>query len=799
MKLLILIFFLPSLLLPSDFSKFSSVNFDLVGVVASGNKIAAYGTKGSVYYSDDDAQSWNVIKPFETGNIVNFFIENDKLVAFLQTGEVSQSFDNGLSWNVTNPINDSVAYVIKGNDDYYVRAQSAIFKLSKNLTISKSNQYPYYYGFDITYHYLPNNRMQMSFLDSKLFIINHYMNAILVLDEDLNKIDSVDISERLFSNDKIFISRILNTTEDLVIRLHNYKVDSTFIYKLDPDLTKLEVLLNQSESKEKQKKQFKENSPYVFNYNLYKDKLYTFNYFIDENRLKPNYNVFELITKDSADYKGVIDATVVIPSDVLESFTIADFVIENDRITGISKNNLIVTKKINSESTDRVSNLVGSGSSSNLFRINDSDYLLFATRNIYKSNDTTKTFKKVIGDSAIYSDLSLGVKFYHFNQKQDKLLFFKFAKYNNDSSLVYISDDYGNKFSRKLLEGVDFKANYKYYRILKDEDEYLISETSTGTPTRYITYDKGFNYLSSKVDSNYRYDYFFGEDLTNFTFLGAALDVQDKNRYLKSTTDGGETWNNLRTFSFTSDTIWYNDSTQFFTTAKSDLRYNKSVDFNGKPYIFIVTYNTYDSLYKIEAMNLQTNEFSLIYQHKQDTYSNIVFELIDGVYYICKGDSLFTTSNILDYNSWQGQKLPNNGTMLDRIFKSGDYLITYYYDDIHPYDIYRIKWNELSITSITENENEIIQYFYNSLPYPQPTNSLVSTKVYLDNAISITKRNIKIFDINGTQVEKGDNIEISGTNWPTTLTWDSSTQPPGVYFIVINYGENTKAIKVMKE
>lgn len=797
MKLLILILFIPSLLLSSDFSKISSVNFDLVGVVASGNKIAAYGTKGSVYYSDDDAQSWNVIKPFETGNIVNFFIENDRLIAFQQTGEVSESYDNGLNWSVTNPIDDSVAYVVKGNDDYYVCAQSSIVKLSENLTQSSNYLIPYYYGFEITYHYLPNKRRRMAFLDNKLFVIDLYSTSIIVFDNNLNKLDSVNIGEKLLDS-KVYISNLINNSEDLIVRLHNYNIDTTYIYKLDSDLTELEVLLNLSESREQQGKKFKENSPIVYNYNLYKDKLYTFNYFSVEFRLKPYYNVFELISKDSAEYKGVIDANVIIPTDVLESFTIADFVIENDRITGISKNNLIVTKKINSESTNRVSNLVGSGSGSNLYHINDSDYLLFATRNLYISNDTTKTFKKVIGDSAIYSDLSLGVKFYHFNQKQDKLLFFKFEIYKSDSSLVYISDDYGNNFSRKLLEGVDFRANYLNYRILKDDDNYIMSETSAGTPTRYITYDKDFNYLSSKVDNNYRYDYLFGEDLTNFTFLGATIDLEDKNRYLKSTNDGGKNWNDLRTFSFTSDTIWYNDSTQYFTTSVSDLRYNKSVDYNGKPYIFLVTYNT-DSLYKIEAMDLQTNEFSLIYQNKQDTYSNILVELIDGVYFICKGDSLFTTSNILDYNSWQGQKLPNNGAMLNRIMKSGDYLITYYYDDIHPYDIYRIKWNELAITSITENENEIIPYFYNSLPYPQPTNSLVSTKVYLDNAISINKRNIKIFDINGTQVEKGDNVEISGNNWPTTLTWDSNSQPPGVYFIVINYGEYTKAIKVMKE
>ena len=130
-KIYLIFLFLPSLLLSSDFFKISSVNFDLVGVVASGNKIAAYGTKGSVYYSDDGAQNWKIIKPFETGNIVNFFIENDRFIAFMQTGEVSQSYDNGLNWSVTNPINDSISYVIKGNNDYYVRAKNSILKLSE--------------------------------------------------------------------------------------------------------------------------------------------------------------------------------------------------------------------------------------------------------------------------------------------------------------------------------------------------------------------------------------------------------------------------------------------------------------------------------------------------------------------------------------------------------------------------------------------------------------------------------------------------------------------------------------------
>lgn len=69
----------------------------------------------------------------------------------------------------------------------------------------------------------------------------------------------------------------------------------------------------------------------------------------------------------------------------------------------------------------------------------------------------------------------------------------------------------------------------------------------------------------------------------------------------------------------------------------------------------------------------------------------------------------------------------------------------------------------------------------------------------MDNNVTITKESIKIYDINGTQVENGNKVEISNTVWPTTLTWDSSNQPPGVYFILIEYDGNSKAIKVMKE
>ena len=796
MKLLILIFFLPSLLLPSDFSKISSVNFDLVGVVASGNKIAAYGTNGSVYYTYDDAQSWDLIKPFETGNIVNFFIEDDRLIAFLQTGEVSQSFDNGQNWNITNPIDDSVHFVVKGNNDYYIRAKKSIVKLSQSLTLSDSYPLPFV-GTIMPYGYLSKNRREMSFIDNRLFVINSSSDGFIFFDKDLIKIDSVDLKISLLKKE-CYITNLINDSKELIFQGY---LDSTYLFKMSADFTSIKVLLNNSDI-EYNKKLFEKSSPYVFYYYPYNNKLYTFNNtlkIVNNNYFSPFYNIFELYSKDSANYKGVIDATVVLSQDDIKPFDIVDFVVENDRITGVSTNNFIVTKKINSETTNRVSNLVGSGKSSNLFQINTSDFLLLTPNNIYSSSDTTKTFKKVIGDSAVFkSYLKLDHRFNYYDNDEGKLLYFASSVKRIDSSFVYISDDYGVSFTEKLLKNLSFNNLANKYRIMKIGRNFVIAEYQNG-PIIYNYYDENFNFLSSKVESNYRYSNLLGDNLKEFTFIGSNFDLKDYNQYLKSTIDGGENWTDIRTFSFNNDTIWYNDSTQYFTTISNHLRYYKGVESKGKNHVLLATYNPADSIFKIEAMDLQTNEFSLVYQNKQSTYLNTLVELIDGDYFICKGDSLFTTTNLLDYKSWKGQKLPNNGTMLGRIMKSGDYLITYYYDDIHPYDIYRLKWNELTTTGIIENDIEIPPYFYNSSPYPQPTNSLVTTKVYLDKAFTISKSSLKIFDVNGTQVEKGDNVEISGTNWPTTLTWDSSSQPPGVYFIVVDYGESSRAIKVMKE
>lgn len=785
------------LLFSSDFSKISSVNFDLVGVVASGNKIAAYGTKGSVYFSNDDAQSWNVIKPFDTDNIVNFFIVKNKLIAFSQTGNISQSTDGGLTWKLINPIKDSVSYVIKGNKNFYIRAKSSIMKLNENLEILGKYDYPYHYGFNIEYHYLQDNKRLMTFFNDKLFLIDTSHSSIIIFDKYLKKINTLDISKDYFGSE-CYITNIINDSKSLIFKAYINKSDSTFLIRLDPVLKNFDFIYNENDTKQLGKL-FKENSPYPFFYNYFNGKLYTLNHFLDSNFNGPFFNIFELYYNDSTSYIGNLDASIYNESSG-SKFQLSDFVVENNRITAVAKENLIVTKKINSQSTKRISNSRGMISGSNLIQISNSDFLLQTRNNLYRSFDTTKTFKEIIEDTTIFSSyLKLDQRFNTYDEDGKKLLYFAYSILRKDSGSVFISNDYGQNFIEKKLEGVSFYNLANKYVFISTDDEYIIGEYQNKS-VKYFYYDKSFNYLKTKLDDKYLYNYVYHNTSNkSYTILALPLDRNDGNRYISNTTDGGITWNNIKTYATTLDTLWFNDSTQFATTPISNLRTVKEIQFNDKDYLILVTYTPKDSTYSIEALDLANNELLTIFKEKESQYHNTLIDKSDNLFLICKGDSLFKTSDILHYNEWQGIKLSDNGTMERTILKSGNYFISYYSDDKHTKGYYRIKIDMIGKTDVSNNLIEIQPYFYNSPPYPQPASNLVTTDVYLRTGITIDKSDIKIYNITGTEIENGDNVDISNTQWPTTLTWDSSNLPSGIYFIVIDYAGYSRAIKVVKE
>ncbi len=100
MKYLIIIsFFIIALNndLASNNFELSPLNFNLKRIAATDDIFVAYGSHGSALISSDGQKTWRQIKVFESGNIINLFIEENAMTAFSDIGDVNVSEDGGIN------------------------------------------------------------------------------------------------------------------------------------------------------------------------------------------------------------------------------------------------------------------------------------------------------------------------------------------------------------------------------------------------------------------------------------------------------------------------------------------------------------------------------------------------------------------------------------------------------------------------------------------------------------------------------------------------------------------------------
>lgn len=104
-----------------------------------------------------------------------------------------------------------------------------------------------------------------------------------------------------------------------------------------------------------------------------------------------------------------------------------------------------------------------------------------------------------------------------------------------------------------------------------------------------------------------------------------------------------------------------------------------------------------------------------------------------------------------------------------------------------------------TLTSVIEDlSKEKDNYLFNYLPSPIPASTEVRTLLYWDNSISFDKENIKIFNINGVEVGREQDISLDIINsYSGNLIWNCTNVPDGVYLIRISHGNKKRTIKVM--
>lgn len=423
-------------------------------------------------------------------------------------------------------------------------------------------------------------------------------------------------------------------------------------------------------------------------------------------------------------------------------------------------------------------------------------YCLNDTKNVVESSDYGQTWvkSKILTDSIksyafhnindtllVATSGRLGLYFINADVNDWEIFGYGFLQrpyriYNKDSVFVCIvlggktinlSSDYGKNW-KNVNVGIFVEQDFiKDVELLGGDTLFL----ATIQGTRFSTdFGESWNKFHTEVlDSNF--------DTRNILRIDEnTLIIVARNEGLFKSTDNGQNWVRIPTEFLTVQ------STQFET-----FEYH-----NGRIFAFLPAHGLFYS----DDEGIKWKEFNKEFSEK-GTDRGIVFY---GDYVVISSEDGILVSND------DGKSARYFGIEKFAIGDTSDSMV----NDIAIHNdfifvasgigIYKIKLSDLGIEAITSVESEIERDYFYALPsFPQPTSSIVTTEVYLDQSISLSEDEIKVFDINGNQVEKGDNIEVTGSHLPTTLNWDSSNQPPGVYFIVIDYGENTRAIKVIKE
>jgi hypothetical protein len=798
MKNIIIIFLLIAAFIETHASErfeFIPINLNYKGVEAKGDTIVAYGDFGSALISYDDAKTWHQIRVFAQGNIINFFIEESQMSAFSDIGGMNISKDYGKTWNNVANINDSIVYVIRYPNGYFLQTTTELIKLSNEFEVV--NEFPLKFQDLWNYEGEPAMLFRKSIVYFKEHLIAQNDSSVLIrFDDNLKPIDSLSFKELGLCTDCYSPYQLLADSNYIYISIV-YDVFRTADFKSAEKIFK-----------------------YSYNFNMFKDssvsdifkviqnKKYSINRVYYNNKYGPFFNIYEVLNLDSAKKIGIIDCSELPESGGLSQNmkVFNDFVIENNRFTIVANNKFLASIKLNDNITNKISDLNDFNGYSGKIpdMVNDSSYLFYNYYSqIYKTMNNGITFEHVKGDSIFFPNnnyFNLKFKFY---DKIEKLLYLG-GYYTNDLStaFVMISNDFGNSFSTKVMPNLTYNGGSIFISNLqKINDNFVIAYNAFGNNINnwILTYDKNFNFITMFRDSNYTISFINSKDTNSFLVISGN---RDNTSDIKYSNNKGLKWDLIKKYQFFIDTIYDSTGKYLYSYITSDLCNYKEINYHGESLWIFFSFKKSDSVFTIEALDINTHIMNTIYQNKSKDGSNYQYALDcdSNSVYIALQDTLFTISNLFDNKTWLNNIFPNHGKIKNGIMKKyNNKLYALYSDDINPYNIYWIKpLGPDTSTSVIEIRTEGMPYLYVYPPFPMPASSMVRALLYWDTDINIDDDEICIYNIFGEKVGCRDKITIDKlASYKGYLSWDCSNAPCGIYLIQIKHGTLSKTLKII--
>lgn len=781
---LIVLLFVFTINIYSQISNITPFIYDIKGVNAYEEVVIAFGNLGAANLSFDKGETWDDIQIEGGQNIVNMVYKNNSLVAFLEDGDVKTSVDNGKTWNFQINVSDSIIYTGMTDNFFVVRTRHNLIVLNSEYGIISQIELEFRFKVNYNSEDPINNNPPLQIEDNKIYTFLD--STVLIYDMNLKLLEEIPIKDSKFGVSKIFVSKnkIYVTSLSKLLESELLEIDE------QRNIRKFLTFENNPEL-------FSDLDASIYYLRVFDNYLYSFNA-LQKNKKFPYYSIYKIDNNVKAEYIGEVDCSV--DKKVISTNDIGKY---KDNFYFVSDKKFIVKYNSESDISKRISDYKSFITMGGYLPIRiEDDKALY--RNGYDSFTLNSKTKEVLKIETDTNFKSVNILYEKYDTKTNELQILGFNPNKSNEILIFTSRNLGKTFHLEKVMSNDPLIYIQITGFEKLENGYMISsyfKPYLSQKNEIRIYDSNFNLVSSSVDS-----------LTKNLSTGFAKDTyyrinQDTSFFKKTyvqTSKDGKKWEDLVVYGYSDrDTVWLSND-KFDTTSFPNYRFSGLVKTNDTDYLITFLYSRNDSLFTVQKIDFQSKTIDTIVHNKIDNPNSGItdaFDYFKDTMNIVLNDTLYLLGINDEVSKIEKINFPDNGVVVQRYFRRFESRSLFaYLDDKHEVRNYWFTLNRNNgINSVKEDDLLYLPYFYNSAPFPQPTSTYVSTKVYLDNNVTITKESIKIYDINGTQVEKGNNVEISNTVWPTTLTWDAVSQPPGVYFIVIDYGGNSRAIKVLKE
>lgn len=779
--------------------EFQPLIFNFKGIEAYDDYIIIYGNSQYLLQSNIELDHFKQSRATDRGKIINCFKNDESLITFNDIGDVSGSKDGGYKWEKIISLNDSITFVLNTPENHYIRTKKKIIKADKDFKKMIECPVPFidYWSYDI-YNSL-NYRQSMAFVNGNL-IVQADSSMLIKFDSNLNPIDTLSFKALKLC--------------DRCQSSYNLYSDSTYIYIRIYDGVYGGSIYRTKDFKNVEKfMQFSDDSKFYHdsNYSGYTDMFKVFGnnkYCINITRMtgvKSNFSLFEILSPDTARFIKNFDITDFLKiTDDPSRIYFNDFIIINNRLILISDDKLLYSYNLDDISDYQKFYLLGINiySINRPVSINDSTFLLFTNSGIYKTDNGGRLFERLKQDSVIFNRKNkFNLKIISKDEIEQKINIIGYFENNLSEAIVFSSKDSGSNWKSKSLKYLTFNGNTELSNLNYNDNfnRIAMNSYSLGNKhyTQILTFDNDFNFISRTLDSNYFIKYIYSFDENSYLINSSN---SDNTNDIKYTTDRGFSWNLIRKYNFTEDTIWI-DTNRFEIAIRKEFLSQNEVRIANNKYLLLFSFNKNNKLFSIEVVDLALKKIEAVYKLKISEPADLYYavESDNNNIYLALNDTLIIFNDFFNINSWRKFTFPDKGFISNKQFyKVGNSFICLYSDRKLPLNQYLMQITDTTISDIEVSEIERLNYLFSYPPFPTPAYNEINSVIYWDPNIDIDNTIISVFNVNGLKVEDKENILIKKlSNYHGILTWNCINQNNGIYFLQIKYGSFSNTIKIL--